>query len=128
MRSRNATRQLHPGTRGCTSFVRGALSVGRWALGYRISTPNAGARKAGDRLTLHPGVWNMCGITGYIGKRSAVPVVVDQLRRLEYRGYDSAGVAVLQEGISVIKTEGKIRALELMVDGAFPDARAAVAH
>jgi glucosamine--fructose-6-phosphate aminotransferase (isomerizing) len=70
----------------------------------------------------------MCGITGYIGERSAVPVVVDQLRRLEYRGYDSAGVAVLQEGLRVVKTEGKIQALEQMVDGAFPEATVAVAH
>src|SRR5262245_62165565 len=70
----------------------------------------------------------MCGITGYIGGRAAVPVVVDQLRRLEYRGYDSAGVAVLQEGLRVVKTEGKIQALEQMVNGAFPEARVAVAH
>lgn len=70
----------------------------------------------------------MCGIAGYIGGRDAVPVVVDQLRRLEYRGYDSAGVAAVRSGIEVIKTAGKLKALELLVDGALPDARVAVAH
>jgi glucosamine--fructose-6-phosphate aminotransferase (isomerizing) len=70
----------------------------------------------------------MCGITGYIGERPAVPVVVDQLRRLEYRGYDSAGVAVLEEGLKIVKTQGKIQALEQLVQGAFPGATVAVAH
>jgi glucosamine--fructose-6-phosphate aminotransferase (isomerizing) len=70
----------------------------------------------------------MCGITGYIGERSAVPVVVDQLRRLEYRGYDSAGVAAVLDSVNIIKTEGKLGALEAMVEGAFPEARLAVAH
>src|SRR3569833_4287716 len=70
----------------------------------------------------------MCGIAGYIGDRSAVPVVVDQLRRLEYRGYDSAGVAAVQAEIDGVKTKGKLRALEALVEGSFPEARVAVAH
>jgi glutamine---fructose-6-phosphate transaminase (isomerizing) len=77
----------------------------------------------------------MCGIAGYIGKRAAVPVVVDQLRRLEYRGYDSAGVAAVMDthpgngcGIDIIKTEGKLRALEQLVNGGLTGAQVAVAH
>jgi glucosamine--fructose-6-phosphate aminotransferase (isomerizing) len=55
----------------------------------------------------------MCGIVGYSGKRQAMPVILDALKKLEYRGYDSAGIAVLtKNGIEVHKTEGRISDLE----------------
>ena len=55
----------------------------------------------------------MCGIVGYIGDKDAVGVIVDGLKRLEYRGYDSAGVAVLgAEGLEVRRAAGRIKVLE----------------
>ena len=55
----------------------------------------------------------MCGIVGYVGPQSAVEVVVQGLRRLEYRGYDSAGVAVVSDGaLHVAKKAGKLANLE----------------
>jgi glucosamine--fructose-6-phosphate aminotransferase (isomerizing) len=60
----------------------------------------------------------MCGIVGYIGPREAWPVVIKGLKRLEYRGYDSAGIALMQpEGISVFKKTGKVSALEEFAEG-----------
>jgi len=51
----------------------------------------------------------MCGIVGYVGFREAPPIVFDGLRRLEYRGYDSAGIAVIQDGeIAIRRDVGKL--------------------
>lgn len=59
----------------------------------------------------------MCGIVGYVGKKRVVPVILDGLRRLEYRGYDSAGIAVSGngEGLQIRRAEGKLRNLEEVI-------------
>jgi glutamine---fructose-6-phosphate transaminase (isomerizing) len=59
----------------------------------------------------------MCGIVAYLGKKAAQPILIEGLKRLEYRGYDSAGVALLSAGkIKVTKTSGRISALECILD------------
>ena len=58
----------------------------------------------------------MCGIMGYVGPQEAGPILVDGLRRLEYRGYDSAGIAVTNGSINVRKAQGKITNLEELLD------------
>jgi glutamine---fructose-6-phosphate transaminase (isomerizing) len=55
---------------------------------------------------------NMCGIVGYTGPREAYPIILKGLKRLEYRGYDSAGVALLNDGLKVYKKKGKVADLE----------------
>lgn len=59
----------------------------------------------------------MCGIVGYVGKKRVVPVIIDGLRRLEYRGYDSAGIAVAGngDGLQIRRAEGKLRNLEEVI-------------
>ncbi len=58
----------------------------------------------------------MCGIVGYYGERSAYDVLVKGLKRLEYRGYDSAGIAVIGDGLEVFKKKGKVKDLENFID------------
>src|ERR1700736_4169026 len=59
----------------------------------------------------------MCGIVGYVGKKQVVPVIIEGLRKLEYRGYDSAGVAVSGNGVGlqIRRAEGKLRNLEEVI-------------
>ena len=60
----------------------------------------------------------MCGIVGYVGREAAAPILLEGLSRLEYRGYDSAGVAVCTaDGLSVHKAKGRLHVLSGMLDG-----------
>src|SRR5262245_37495493 len=71
----------------------------------------------------------MCGITGYVGRRPAVKTAIQNLKRLEYRGYDSAGVAYPgATGIHILKAAGKIVNLESQINGAQEGTHVAVAH
>jgi glutamine---fructose-6-phosphate transaminase (isomerizing) len=59
----------------------------------------------------------MCGIVGYVGHRDAQQVIIKGLKRLEYRGYDSAGIALLNKGLNVYKKKGKVSELEAYLNG-----------
>ncbi len=58
----------------------------------------------------------MCGIVGYIGQNEAAPVLIQGLKKLEYRGYDSAGIAIYNQGLQVVKTKGRLADLDAKVN------------
>ncbi len=71
----------------------------------------------------------MCGIIGYIGDEDAVPIIVEGLKKLEYRGYDSAGIAVFKpEGFDVVKQKGRLAALEARLKDTPLDGHLGIGH
>ena len=70
----------------------------------------------------------MCGIVAYIGKKQACPILLGGLHRLEYRGYDSAGVALLNGSLKVYKTKGKVSDLDNLLEGLNVTSTVGIAH
>ncbi|MDO8647354.1 MAG: glutamine--fructose-6-phosphate transaminase (isomerizing) [Candidatus Diapherotrites archaeon] len=71
----------------------------------------------------------MCGIVGYVGEKQAAPLIIEALKKLEYRGYDSSGISVLNsEGIFTAKKKGRIQELESMLDYSKIEGTLGIAH
>ena len=70
----------------------------------------------------------MCGIVAYVGHQQAAPIIIKGLKRLEYRGYDSAGISLLNGGLNVYKKKGKVSDLEGLLDGSTLTSTIGIGH
>jgi len=70
----------------------------------------------------------MCGIMAYLGNKQAGPIILEGLKRLEYRGYDSAGMALIEDDMVIFKKQGKVAELEKLIGADWPDSTIGMGH
>src|SRR5690606_2093670 len=128
------TRSWHCSPSGCRNDPPFAGAAGESLRGALQARNGARLLQRGRVGHGTPAQWiiesGRCGMVGYFGERTAAPLLIEGLRRLEYRGYDSAGISVLEDGkLDVRKSVGKIAELEKrLANGSQPNGTIGIAH